>query len=297
MKKFIFAKIGSGNSLAGRYLSGNSEVNFPAVPIYFDCNYDNEEQFLKDGGAKGQGELFFECGRHPDEKYIVVIHEGNVHILRPSGSVQFKKSSVLEDKDGYVKLLPVEILKKMPISEVPVILASIGANRYYSSGTFREISDVGNIRAIQMVLGLNIAVPDSPTIIHAIECISSIEFETLVAKIFEEAGFFVPAYRGGTMPGADLFVYNKLTAPISIGGLSVASGARKSIQVKLPVHATLPPQGIDYLVACNVPESSSVFGAEWLAIALAKSPRTKEWLKTSLEWLPPYFIKETCGAL
>ena len=134
MKKFIFAKIGSGNSLAGRYLSGNSEVNFPAVPIYFDCNYDNEEQFLKDGGAKGQGELFFECGRHPDEKYIVVIHEGNVHILRPSGSVQFKKSSVLEDKDGYVKLLPVEILKKMPISEVPVILASIGANRYYSSG-------------------------------------------------------------------------------------------------------------------------------------------------------------------
>ncbi|MEA9418123.1 hypothetical protein VCX22_11590 [Aeromonas caviae] len=95
MKKFIFAKIGAGNSLAGRYLSGNSEVNFPAVPIYFDCNCDNEEQFLKDGGAKEQGELFFECGRHPDDKYIVVIHEGNVHILRPSGSVQFKKSSVL----------------------------------------------------------------------------------------------------------------------------------------------------------------------------------------------------------
>lgn len=60
-----------------------------------------KNNFLKDGGAKGQGELFFECGRHPDEKYIVVIHEGNVHILRPSGSVQFKKSSVLEDKDGY----------------------------------------------------------------------------------------------------------------------------------------------------------------------------------------------------
>ena len=103
---------------------------------------DFEEQFLKDGGAKGQGELFFECGRHPDEKYIVVIHEGNVHILRPSGSVQFKKSSVLEDKDGYVKLLPVEILKKMPISEVPVILASIGAGFFVQNAIHSTTSGV-----------------------------------------------------------------------------------------------------------------------------------------------------------
>jgi len=297
MPTYIFAKIGTGNSLASSYLRGESEVNFPAVPIYFDCDYDNEEAFLRDGGSKGQGELFFECGRNQDGKFIVVIHEAVVYILRPIGAVHFEKSSVREDKDGYVKLLPVEILAQIPISDVPVILASIGANRYYSSGTFREISDAGNIRAIQAALGQPIDIPDNPALVHAIECLSSVEFETLVAKIFEEAGFFVPAYRGGTMPGADLFAYNKSATAISVGGLNIEAGARKSIQVKLRVSANSPPPGIDYLVACNVRESSNVLGAKWLASALKMSPKAKAWLIASLDWVPSAYIEATCGAL
>lgn len=46
MAKYIYAKIDRGNRLAGRYLTGNSEVNYPAIPIYFDGDYDNEEDFL-----------------------------------------------------------------------------------------------------------------------------------------------------------------------------------------------------------------------------------------------------------
>ena len=283
--------------MARRYLRGESEVNYPAVPIYFTCEHDSEEKFLRDGGSKRQGELFFECGRNRDGKYIVVIHEAIVYILQPVGEVNFEKSTVHEGKVGFVKLLPVEILKTIPISYVPAILASIGANRYYSSGTFREISDAGNIRAIQAALGQTINTPTDSSIIHAIECLSSVEFETLVAKIFEEAGFFVPAYRGGTLPGADLFAYNKSATAISIGHLSIDAGARRSIQVKLRANANLPPPGIDYLVACNVQESLNVLGAEWLESALRQSPKAKAWLIASLDWVPPTYIEATCGAL
>lgn len=297
MDTYIFAKIGTGNNLAGRYLHGKSEVNYPAVPIYFTCEYNNEEEFLRYGGSKSQGELFFECGRNQDGKFIVVIHEAIVYILKPVGEVNFEKSSVHEGKVGSVKLLPVHILKKIPISDVPVILASIGANRYCSSGTFRKISNDGNIRAIQAALGQTINIPNDSSIIHAIECLSSVEFETLVAKIFEEAGFFVPAYRGGTMPGADLFAYNKSATAISIGHLSIDAGVHRSIQVKLRVKANSPPPGIDYLVASNVRESLNVLGTEWLTSALRQSPKAKAWLIASLDWLPPAYIEATCGAL
>lgn len=292
MTKYIYAKIDRGNRLASRYLTGNSEVNYTAIPIYFDGDYDNEEDFLKYGGAKNQGALFFECGRHPDEKYIVVLCDAVVHIMKPIGPVTFEKSTVHEEHPAYVKLLPVEILKKISISEVPMILASISANRYYSSGTFREISDIGNIRALQISLGKDISIPNEPSIVNALECLSSVEFETLVAKIFEEAGLFVPAYRGGMMHGADLFAYNKSMNSKSVGRITIGSGSRISIQVKLRAHSQRPPAGVDYLVTCNALESDNTLGSLWLSEALSKSPITKAWLISSLDWLPTEFVQK-----
>jgi hypothetical protein len=247
---------------------------------------------LKFGGAKGQGELFFECGRNCAGKFIVVIHEGNVHFLRPSGPVVFRKSTIKDREgcDGYVKLLPVELLSSISIIEVPVVLAGIGANRYYSSGTFREISGAGNILAIKVMLGQKIDVPTAPSITHAIECLSSVEFETLIAKLFEEVGCFVPAYRGGNMRGVDLFVYNKSHRDIFLGRVGLHTGERKSIQVKLAsIIKTLPP-GIDLLVAGNVEESANILGVEWVKSALRQCTSTREWLHTSLEWLPKTYL-------
>lgn len=297
MNRYIIAKIHNGNSLAEVYLQGKSEVSFPSVPIFFNCDYDNEEEFLREGNAKGQGELFFECGKSCEGKIILVIHEGKVHVLRPTGEVLFKKASVRKDIDGYVKILPVEILRVAAISDVPAILASMGANRYYSSGSFREITDAGNIRAIKSVLGQDIEIPNKPGIANAIECLNSVQFETLIAKILEEANLFVPAYRGGTMAGADLFAYNKTKADISIGELLIPAGERKSIQVKLKAHTNRPPGGVDFIVACDAKESSNSFGNEWLKSALQVSQSTGLWLKTSLEWLPAGFLEATIDRL
>jgi len=300
MDKFYFAKIGKGNSYADFYLLGQSqgeiasEIDTPAIPIYFNSEEDNEDDFLKnmERRAKIQGESFFECGRSNDGRFIVVIHKGFVYILRPKGSVIFEKSKVRSDKK-YVKLLPVEILKNVPLPEVPTVLASIGANRHYSSGTFREISkssNPGNIRAIRSVLGQDIDLPKNPCITHAIECLSSVEFETLIAKAFEEAGCFVPAYRGGTMQGADLFAYNKSKSDISLGRLVIKAGERISIQIKLRADKKAPPPGIDILVACNVEELPNTFGKQWLNDIMVDTPHTIGWLKSSLDWLPPSFI-------
>ncbi len=148
-----------------------------------------------------------------------------------------------------------------------------------------------------MVLDQVIEIPENPEVTHAVECLSSVEFETLVAKILEESGAFVPSYRGGMMPGADLFAYNKSDSLISIGNLNIEADARKSIQVKLRAPSSAPPPGIDFLVACDVRESPNTFGAQWLAVALTQSPKTKGWLKSSLDWVPPNFLESTCGAL
>jgi hypothetical protein len=120
--------------------------------------------------------------------------------------------------------------------------------------------------------------------------LSSVEFETLVAKIFEESGCFVPAYRGGTMAGADLFAHNKSDSRISIGGLVIEPEASMSIQVKLKAHAKPLPSGIDLIVAGDAKETPNSLGSKWLQTALKNSPNTARWLKSSIDWLPePYF--------
>jgi hypothetical protein len=295
--RFFFAKIGRSNGYANVYLTGQGEIGRPAIPIYFDCSFTTERDFLDSNCALEQGVWFFECGREPDGKIIVVAHENTVWLLRPSGRVEFVKSTVgYKEEGGFVKLLPVELAKRIPLADVPHILASIGANRYYSSGCFREISSIGNIRAIQSVLGLEISQPTVPGAQAALECLSSVELETLVARLFEEAGLFVPAYRGGMMPGADLFAYNRSTVAVVLGGLTVEAGCRRSIQVKLKTGARKPPPGVDMMVCCEAIEAPGVLGIDWLAAALASSPTTLHWLRQSLDWLPQGFLASTLEA-
>lgn len=293
---FFYAKIGPANAYAETYLRGNGEIDVPAIPIYFDCDLDNERSFLESNCAKEQGKYFFECGRSPEGKFIVVVYAGEVWILAPSGPVQFARSTVgYRDNAGFVKLLPIQIEKRISLAEVPHVLASIGANRYYSSGTFRKITGIGNILAIKSLLGMAMDVPPDLTVLDAVSCLSSVEFETLIAKILEEQDLFVPAYRGGVMAGADLFAYNKSQRAISVGGLCLQPGRRLSIQVKLRTDSLLPPSGIDLLICGEKVEGPKRLGMGWLGAAIKSSRKSREWLRSSLDWLPSDFLSATCG--
>ena len=290
MTKFIYAKIDKSNRSANRYLTGDCEIGIPCVPIYFDDSADNEEVFLARGRAKKQGQLFFECGRNPSDKYIVVIYCGEVVLLRPTGPVRFAKSEVRPRYDGYVKLLPVQEIFRQPIKAVPAILAGINANRYYSSGTFREISDNGNKTALQCIVDdSKVRAPLQCTAINALECLSSVELETLVAKLFEELGCFVPAYRGGVIKDVDIFAHNNSSVKLSLCGITLLPKSRYALQVKLRTKLKMPPNGVDYLVTGSDVSGASVLGESWLSDAIKCSPSTRDWLITSLSWLPdPY---------
>jgi hypothetical protein len=293
MTQFIYAKIDTANRSAARYLTGNGEIGSPCVPIYFDGSADNEEEFLSRGGARKQGQLFFECGRHPANKFIVVIYGGEVVVLEPAGPIQFVKSEVQPGYDGFVKLLPVREVLREPVKDVPVILAGINANRYYSSGTFREISDNGNKTALQCILDKSkVQLPHPCTAIHALECLSSVELETLAAKLFEELGCFVPAYRGGMIKDVDIFVHNNSNVDLSLCGITLLPKSRYTLQVKLKLRANIKttPNGVDYLITGSEVSDPSILGASWLSAAIKFSPVTRDWLFTSLSWLPDEYL-------
>lgn len=297
MTQFIYAKIDAANRSADRYLRGNGEIGSPCVPIYFDGAADNEEEFLTSGGAKRQGQLFFECGRNPANKFIVVIYGGEVVVLEPVGPIHFVKSEVQSGYDGFVKLLPVREVIRQPVKDVPAILAGINANRYYSSGTFREISDNGNKIALQCIVDKSkVQIPLQCTPIHALECLSSVELETLVAKLFEELGCFVPAYRGGMIKDVDIFVHNNRSVELSLRGITLLPKSRYTLQVKLRSSIKKVPYGVDYLITGSDVSDPSILGASWLSEAIKCSPATRDWLFSSLSWMPDAYLYSLLAA-
>lgn len=282
--RFFYAKLGAGNSLADDYLSGHSEINAPAIPIHFskDEKCDNREAFLRDGGAKEQGKNFFWCADHPNNAHIVIIHRGMFHLVKPCGTVVFRPSTVSKTWQGQVKLLPIRKVIEEKIDKIPPILATMTANRHLSSGTFREIKDEGCRKAIDTLAFENRSVT-SPNSIFS--CLSSIELETMIAKIFEEACCFVPAYRGGSTVGIDIFAHNDTSNPISIGRISIPPKESISIQVKRHCDTTVPPDGCNYLLSVN-------HDTPWMKAAIANSPMTKKWVTRSLDWLPKQYLIE-----
>jgi hypothetical protein len=81
--------------------------------------------------------------------------------------------------------------------------------------------------------------------------LSSVQFETLIAKLFEEQGCFVPAYRGGATQGIDIIAFNDSENEITVGHIGVPPGSPISIQVKRRTSLEKPPPGCDYLISAN----------------------------------------------
>jgi len=126
---------------------------------------------------------------------------------------------------------------------------------------------------------------------HLLECLGSVELETLVAKVFEAAGCFVPAYRGGCIQDVDLFAHNYRAVDIELDGLVVPAGERISIQVKGTSRLNACPDGVGCLIALDAPQSPRCFGENWLFTRAAYFPEVAEWLKLSLSWLPQNFVE------
>jgi len=104
-------------------------------------------------------------------------------------------------------------------------------------------------------------------------CLSSIEFETLIAKIFEEQGYFVPAYKGGSLENIDL--------------VCEKDGEKKSIQIKLQMEEEHYDEDIDlyYCIINNAIPTDNIKNCEIIKEELKNCPNTKYWLNRTLDWV------------
>lgn len=255
--------------------------------------------------------------------FIVTIQNGHIWIFNPAGPVEdgetvsfTRPKSDLAEID-ILKIMPIKVLPGFPkkVSQVPLILASMRANQAFSRNTFREIDAErysGNIAAIKSVIqnekwgnGFKI---------DPLECLSSVELETLVAKLFEAHDCFVPAYKGGFLADVDLFVTPR--SRVELAGIcldpTICSGDKKtwSVQIKLTYEKDKRLEewlqsDRHLLVTLSEPPSeegnpsfsSRHLGRAWLREALTRTPSVHEWLKESLSWLPTNFQSPPLNAV
>lgn len=227
---------------------------------------------------------------------FITIDSGKIWIYSPvRGPFE---DPLIKSPGGQVNDLPkffeVKIIKVVNVTDAPLVLSSMRANRWLSSGTFTPLADIryqGNIEAARTVASLT----GRP--ISRLDCLSSVELETLIAKLFEEQGFFVPAYRGGFVDGFDLVV-EPPASPVPVPFDIAEDGMPLAIQVKLRVTdegsvAKWLKKGKNrYLITAQNEltkklqlTTGQVFTRSWLAEALAISPLTRKWLERSTYWI------------
>jgi len=293
--RFFHLKLGNGNELASVWLDeANNPLGKPAAVIFFGrCTIED----LKSGKCDSQASDFYKCSLPDNRKntIMVVVGQGKVWFLRPAGSIESHDPSTPEQESEHIwKMMPGEIICTKAAKDVPPVLAGINANAWLSRGTFRELRNWGNVKAVCASAGIPIpseqlqASNCNPS--QLLECLSSVELETLVAKLFESADCFVPAYRGGCIRDIDLFVHNDGDKEVALGALRIRPKSRVSVQVKGWTDLKKCPAEVDYLIGLDLPVSDKCFDGDWLLRQVRQKQRVKDWLMRSMNWLPPVFL-------
>lgn len=260
---------------------------------------------------------FLTCGATPKKRrssLLISIQRGRIWIYKLAGGIRNEEKLRFKNAEGVSrtdvpKAYPIELLPGFPKrdSEVPLILASMRANQAFSRSTFREIDKeryAGNIAAIQAVTQWEPGFKVDP-----MDCLSSIELETLVAKVFEAKGCFVPAYKGGFLADVDLFLNprKRVKLPPLMMEPHKCGKSRWSIQVKLSVERISKKSPLWDWLAANprhllvsldhetllTPHPNQHLGREWLRESALGTRQTRDWLLESLAWLPTRHQKPT----
>jgi hypothetical protein len=237
---------------------------------------------------------------------IVTVDEGKVWIYEPTvGPSEYELIPGFSgDPDGIlVKGYEVMHLVEpdgVPASNVPLILSSMKVNQAFSRNTFTEIRGgefdrySGNIAAVKAVLGET----GEDFAVDPLDCLSAVEFETLIAKLFEADGCFVPAYRGGVMKDVDLYVY--ANGAKANGVIALAGDQLLNVQLKLSAKAdqnyllrwlNSDPRNLLISLDADVSGAAGCCHERWITRHgirqwLADRPEVGRWLERSLEWLP-----------
>lgn len=241
-----------------------------------------------------------------DDSIILSIGEDetstdSLYIYQKDGPLE-EITSLSVDKENYKTCnyvdnaigFKIKLLKKIKIVECPLVLATIKSNTRLTMGTFKSIEDpnnpeshmnsyFGNIKALEYILKGKKEKITVDSFAEYMECLSPIEFETLIAKLKEEEGYFVPAYKGGMLKDYDL--------------ICKKDGRQENIQIKLNLskdtYNKYKKKGlIIYCVSKSekiVDPTVTIYDWQDIEKLINKSPNTKKWLSQTLDWV---YIKE-----
>ena len=221
--------------------------------------------------------LFCKTFEKINENVILIsIGKNNIYFYKQINTLQemgiYERKYKNEIRKSIPKGFNIEIIKKLPIKESPLILSSIKSNRYMQA-TFRKINYFGNIISIKYIL-----TEEKQSVENFRDyllCLSSIEFETLIAKMFEERQYFVPAYKGGFLENIDL--------------ICKKNGKTITLQIKLQMEEEYYKDDINidfyYCIVNNYISTEKI--KNWIKIKeeLNECPNTKKWLNRTLDWV------------
>jgi hypothetical protein len=315
-----FTKLGKGNKLCHDWLDSKN----PKCGIFFNRDskghYRNvsadqirawlgkiEQGKLRDREVKrmigdqdwAQVRQFFKVNDFEQERkqsIFVTIHPPTVYLAQPIDRPKDEFARP-DRRVELAKVVPVRILKKTTVKQVPHVLTSLSSNQNLIHGTFRRVNDKGAIRSIHYVASLGCpSIEGAPELL---ECLSPVEFETLVFLLFTSHGLFVPAWRAGTMPSIDIVARNESARPIKIDPLSWKPHGAITFQVRRKRNCDHDNKhGAEWTIALTAGKGK-VLDAKWILKDACQRPDVMKWLKQDLKWVvtDPNDFQKLVGSL
>ena len=242
-------------------------------------------------------------GRINNNARIVSIGKKHLYIYKQLGELGDLKGDEfeLEKRERKTQIHPpkgfkIKMIAKESLKHCPLVLVTIKSNQWMARGTFKEIKDdnpllFGSYLAMNYLIGGSKKQQEVADFREYLQCLSSIEFETLIAKIYESKGYHVPAYKGGFMKNFDLFCTKDGEGTVSL-------------QIKLYLkskHAKIIKEFNDTLFYCvnseiknksitNIRNHSDILD-DLNNLKEKEREKVKRWLEKTLDWVKPNYDK------
>jgi hypothetical protein len=250
---------------------------------------------------------FIQLYKKDPEARLITIDE-KIWIYKIIGQIKYESTDVIVQKKSdqiSEKIVPkyydIEIIETCKIEEAPYILATMKTNQAFSRNTFRIINEKkyeGNIAAIKSLIAeLN------DFKIDPLKTLSSVQLETLIVKIFEKNGAFIPAWRGGTLKDIDIIAKFEGNIP---DNLLIKKIQEKNINIQVKIKLNdennvkdleefLIRQSNNFLITGDdesisglkkYAEDKKYLTSKWIKKQIYNYEEIKNWYEECIKWLP-----------
>ena len=250
---------------------------------------------------------FIQLYKKDPEARLITIDE-KIWIYKIIGQIKYESTdAIVQKKSDQIsekivsKYYDVEIIKTRD-EDVPYILESMKTNQAFSRNTFTMIDEKkygGNIAAIKFLIGeLN------DFKIDPLKTLSSVQLETLVAKIFEKNGAFIPAWRGGTLKDIDIIAKFDGNIPDNLL-IKKIQEKDKDINIQVKIKLNDENNVNDFKKFLEKPNTFLITGddepiyklkdyaedkqyltSKWIKKQIYSYDEIKKWYEKCIEWLP-----------